>query len=79
MCDWHTCETVHCRAGWLVHLAGKEGYELEKKIGPALAANLIYKASSNIEVRWIDKFFDSHEDAMADIKRCALLEKKGGN
>ena len=29
MNDWHTCETTHCRAGWVVTLAGQAGKELE--------------------------------------------------
>jgi hypothetical protein len=74
MGNWHTCDTTHCRAGWVVHLAGKKGYELEKKLGTPLAANKIYKKSSNIEVKWSLRFFDSNEEAMADMKRCAELE-----
>ena len=74
--DWHTCDTTHCRAGWVVHLAGKEGYELERKIGTALAANKIYKESSEINVKWALRFFEDNELAMEDIKRCAESEKK---
>jgi len=25
----HQCQTTHCRAGWVVHLAGEAGYALE--------------------------------------------------
>lgn len=35
MSTWHTCETTHCRAGWVVHLAGEAGKALEDK-------NLLY-------------------------------------
>src|SRR5689334_12019206 len=28
---WHSCDTTHCRAGWVIHLAGKAGYELEQR------------------------------------------------
>ena len=31
----HECDTVHCIAGWPIHLCGKQGYELEA----AIAAN----------------------------------------
>ena len=74
MGDWHTCETTHCRAGWVVFLAGEKGKELEEAIGTPLAANLIYKESSKIEVKWALRFFESNEVAMADMKRCAELE-----
>lgn len=52
------CGTTHCRAGWAIHLCGKEGYALEKKIStskngegyegdghPGDAGALIYAAS----------------------------------
>jgi hypothetical protein len=74
MSDWHTCDTTHCRAGWVIFLAGKDGKELEKKLGTPLAASKIYKSSSDIEVRWALRFFDNNERAMADMKRCAELE-----
>ena len=69
MSDWHSCGTTHCRAGWAVHLAGEEGYALEHFHGTALAAQLIYDASGHpiSPVR----FFDSNEDALADMKRLA--------
>ena len=28
MSAWHTCDTTHCRAGWVVHLAGEAGKAL---------------------------------------------------
>jgi hypothetical protein len=75
MADWHTCDTTHCRAGWVVHLAGEEGKKLESAIGTPLAAIKIYRASSDIEVKWVLRFFESDEEAMEDMKRCAELEK----
>jgi hypothetical protein len=69
----HTCETTHCRAGWVIALAGKEGFELEEKTSWQFAANAIYHASSKIEVGMM-QFFKSNDEAMADIKRCAELE-----
>jgi hypothetical protein len=38
MLDWHTCDSQHCRAGWVVHLAGTAGYELERKTNTLFAA-----------------------------------------
>ncbi len=75
MSNWHTCDTTHCRAGWVVTLAGEEGKRLEKETSTLFAAMQIYKASSPIIVH-IPKFFDSNKDAMEDIKKCAELEAK---
>lgn len=68
---WHSCETTHCRAGWVVHLTGKAGYALEKKTSTLFAAMQIYKASgySISPVR----FYDDNEEALADMKRLAGL------
>jgi uncharacterized protein YjbI with pentapeptide repeats len=74
MDDWHTCETTHCRAGWVVMLAGAEGRNLERRIGTAAAASLIYLASDP----GIGKFPDFHcdnETALADMKQRAELEQ----
>jgi hypothetical protein len=72
MSDWHTCNTTHCRAGWVVHLAGEDGYALERFHNTALAAQLIYAASGSpiSPVR----FYENDETAMADIKRMAGVE-----
>lgn len=75
MGDWHKCDTTHCRAGWAVHLAGADGYALEKATDTLFAAMQIYKASSPIKVSPV-RFFESNETAMADIKKCAEAEKK---
>ena len=75
MNDWHTCETTHCRAGWIVHLAGPEGYALEKFHNTALAAQLIYRESgSPINPA---RFYETNDEAMADIERLALAEAGG--
>jgi hypothetical protein len=69
MGSWHTCDTTHCRAGWVVHLAGEEGRKLEEFHNTELAAMLIYKASgSPINPA---RFHDNNEDAMADMMRLA--------
>jgi hypothetical protein len=72
---WHTCETTHCRAGWVVVLAGEAGKELEEKTSTAFAALQIYKKSSEISVS-PTQFYKNNEEAMADIVRCAELENK---
>lgn len=75
MSSWHTCDTTHCRAGWVVFLAGKEGMELETKTSTEFAALQIYKASSEIKVSPV-RFYEPNEVAMADINRCAEEESK---
>ena len=73
MTSWHKCETTHCRAGWVVTLAGKEGRELEEKTSTLFAAMRIYKASG-YEISPV-RFYDSDEKAMADMKRLAEEEQ----
>ena len=77
MSTWHTCDTTHCRGGWVTHLAGKEGAELEFRFGMPLAAHIIYKNSSTIPVRW-NQYYLNNDDAMKDIVRCAEEEKALG-
>ena len=74
MSDWHTCNTTHCRAGWVVHLAGPLGYELEKQTSTEFAAMMLYKKSSPIRVSPA-RFYETAKDAMADMKRCAEEEE----
>lgn len=55
MHEWHgefstaeperKCSTVHCLAGWAVHLAGEAGYALEERLNTPCAAALIFAAS----------------------------------
>jgi hypothetical protein len=70
MNQWHTCGTTHCRAGWVVTLAGDGGRVLEGVYGTAAAAALIYQASDPTLER-IPDFYCSNEDAMADMARLA--------
>lgn len=75
MNDWHSgCGTAHCRAGWVVTLAGEAGLKLEEKIGTALAARQIY-AHSDPEIEILPDFYCSKEIALADIMACAEREK----
>ena len=78
MSTWHTCETTHCRAGWVVHLAGEEGKLLENKTSTLFAAMMIYGASSDINVS-PTRFFESNDVAMADMERCAKEEAELNN
>ncbi len=73
MSSWHTCDTTHCRAGWVVVLAGDAGKSLEKATSTEFAAKQIYKASSLIKVS-PTRFYETKEKAMADIIRCAEEE-----
>jgi hypothetical protein len=73
MSEWHTCDTTHCRAGWVVTLAGEAGKALEAFHDTPLAAFLIYKASSPIPVR-MPSFYVNNERALEDMKRCAEEE-----
>ena len=74
MNDWHGqdcdetnwCETTHCRAGYAICLAGKAGFELEKKFGSEIAGKMIY-AVSRPDDRPLPDFHASDEAAMADI------------
>ena len=69
MDTWHTCETTHCRAGWVVHLAGKAGKELELFHNTLLAAQLIYlESGSPINPC---RFYDKNEEALSDMKERA--------
>jgi hypothetical protein len=74
MKTWHSCDTKHCRAGWVVTLAGERGRKLETASSTLFAAMQILKASSAIRVSPV-RFFETDEVAMADIKRCAAEEE----
>ena len=63
MSDWHSCKTTHCRAGWAIHLAGKPGYELEKKFSAHYAGAMIYVASTGRR----PDFFAGTKAALKDI------------
>ena len=75
MSDWHTCETTHCRAGWAVHLAGKEGKELEALTSTLFAAMQIYHASCPEIAVPPSRFFVANKVALADMARCAAEEE----
>ena len=66
---WHTCDTTHCRAGWVVTLAGEAGRQLEKATSTLFAAMQIYKASG-YPISPV-RFYDDNETALADMRRLA--------
>jgi hypothetical protein len=72
MATWHTCQTTHCRAGWVVTLAGPAGKALEDFHNTELAAMLIYRESGYL----INpaRFYDSNAAAMEDMRRLAGSE-----
>ncbi len=61
------CGTTHCRAGWAIKHAGKEGFDLERKLGPAVAGGRIYLVSTGR----LPNFFATDENALADIRKHA--------
>ena len=78
MSDWHSpCGTSHCRAGWVVTLAGEAGKTLEDRIGTRAAASLIYLASDPKLERFPD-FYCDNASALADMKERAEKEAVGG-
>jgi len=52
MSQWHTCDTTHCRAGWVVTLAGEEGRELERQTDTGFAA--VLRRGRSKTKRWIN-------------------------
>lgn len=73
MSDRHTCHTTHCRAGWVVFLAGNAGKKLELHTSTLFSALQIYNASSSIEVSPV-RFYEDSVTVLEDMKRCAELE-----
>ena len=77
MGSWH-CGTTHCRAGWVITIAGEAGKALEDKIGTPAAAMAIYMASDT--ERWkterLPNFYCDNENALADMRRMAEEESK---
>ncbi len=74
MSTWHTCDTTHCRAGWVIHLAGEAGYKLQKQTDYAFAAMQIYKASSPQLPVGPNKFFGGNAESLADMQEYAEKE-----
>ena len=71
--NWHICETTHCRAGWVIVLAGEAGKSLEKELGAPAAAALIYYASDPA-LEKVPDFYEGKAAALADMRRLAEME-----
>ena len=72
---WHAeCGTTHCRAGWVVTLAGERGKALESLTSTLHASMMIYHASCPKVPVSPNRFFETNEKAIADMRRCAELE-----
>ena len=71
MGNWHTCKNTHCRAGWVIALAGEAGRELEQYFDTPLAAMKIYDVSDPGFQINPGRFFDDNDAALADMKRMA--------
>ena len=67
----HTCANTHCRAGWVITLAGEAGKKLEEFFNWELAAMKIYDASAPGFKINPARFYDSNADALADMKKLA--------
>ena len=75
MGNFHRCGTTHCRAGWVIHLAGPEGYALATRTSSTFAAMQIYRASG-YRISPV-RFFESKAKALQDMKKLATMEREG--
>lgn len=75
MKSWH-CGTGHCRAGWIVQLAGRPGRKLENEFdySTPMAAMLIYHKSTGRHIEPY-KLYTTKANAMASIERAAKRAK----
>jgi len=67
------CGTVHCAAGWVTHLCGKQGFDLEMSLSGNTgdAARMILRASSELP---IPAFCNTNARALAELRRLAAME-----
>jgi len=72
MGNWHTCDTTHCWAGWIVHLAGSEGYKLAETTSNEFAAMMIFKESNGKPISPVN-FYLGNEEAKAKIDELAKV------
>ena len=63
------CKTTHCRAGFAICMAGKTGFELERKHGAEMAGRMIYAVSRPDKP--LPDFFADNEAALEDIRAAA--------
>lgn len=74
MGTWHTCDTTHCRAGWVIALAGPGGRALEWALGTPAAATVIY-LKSDPKLERVPNFYANNANALEDMKRLAEAER----
>lgn len=72
---WHTCKTTHCRAGWVVALAGAAGRKLELETTTPTAARMIYRVSDPTTTDWM-RFYCNDDEALEDMRCFAEQEAK---
>lgn len=74
MSVWHTCDTVHCIAGWGIHLTGATAYALEDRIGASSTGALLlgleaathFHANLDVATEWLrTKLPEGAHDATA--------------
>jgi len=70
MNTWHTCDTTHCWAGWIVNLSGVDGKKLEQSTSTEFAAMQIFKESNGYAISPVN-FYLSNSEAMEKIKEFA--------
>jgi len=70
MGNWHSCDTTHCWAGWIVTLAGVLGKMLESRTSTEFAARVIYHNSTGENISPTN-FCLGNKEAMAKIKELA--------
>ena len=75
MDSWHGCETTHCIAGWVTHLAGETGRVMENLLSTPWAATLIILESCPYLEGKVPNFHLSNEDGMDFINECVDKEK----
>jgi len=61
MSKWHTCDTVHCIAGWAIYLHPR-GAEIAKKTSEHFAGRLILGEKTS------KHFFDTNKQAISWLK-----------
>lgn len=76
MKQWH-CGAAHCRAGWIITLAGEPGAALERQFGTGAAAALIY-AASDPELRRVPEWDYCDARVLSDMKRLATKSERAG-
>lgn len=70
---YNHCNTTHCRAGWVIALAGAAGRRLEHAVGAPEAAALIYK-ESDPSLKACPSFYVNNEQALRHMKLKAEQE-----